>query len=166
MVEKTLLFQRLLTRNVLIRVDVNISTVRKKINTCHLDFGQRRPLTGHKTLSVLSFWTSCRLRWFSLRERDGNSLIYVYKFSVFLKHLCNCSNLSFDEKRVLEGSKWYGLIVRKTVLNAIISHKTFAMIFHLRWKQVWWFFERMFKQLPSISISCETISCSIHPQLF
>lgn len=30
MVEKTLLFQRLLTRNVLIRVDVNISTVRKK----------------------------------------------------------------------------------------------------------------------------------------
>ena len=102
----------------------------------------------------------------SFFQRDSNSLIYVYRFSVFLKHLCNCSNLSIDEKRVLEGSKWYGLIVRKTVLNAIISHKTFAMIFHLRWKQVWWFFERMFKQLPSISISCETISCSIHPQLF
>lgn len=30
MVEKTLLFQRLLTRNVLIRVNVNISSVRKK----------------------------------------------------------------------------------------------------------------------------------------
>lgn len=72
----------------------------------------------------------------SFFQRDSNSLIYVYRFSVFLKHLCNCSNLSFDEKRILEGSKWYGLIVRKTVLNAIISHKTFAMIFHLRWKQV------------------------------
>ena len=77
MVEKTLLFQRLLTRNVLIRVDVNISTVRKKNKYLPSGFWAKAPINRpQNTISpfILNF-LSFKMSFF---QREIVTVLYTF----------------------------------------------------------------------------------------
>lgn len=77
MVEKTLLFQRLLTRNVLIRVNVNISSVRKKKKYLPSGFWAKAPTNRpQNTISpfILNF-LSFKMSFF---QREIVTVLYTF----------------------------------------------------------------------------------------
>lgn len=77
MVEKTLLFQRLLTRNVLIRVNVNISSVRKKKKYLPSGFWAKAPTNRpQNTISpfILNF-LSFKMSFF---QRETVTVLYTF----------------------------------------------------------------------------------------
>lgn len=77
MVEKTLLFQRLLTRNVLIRVNVNISSVRKKNKYLPSGFWVKAPTNRpQNTISpfILNF-LSFKMSFF---QREIVTVLYTF----------------------------------------------------------------------------------------
>lgn len=77
MVEKTLLFQRLLTRNVLIRVNVNNSSVRKKNKYLPSGFWAKAPTNRpQNTISpfILNF-LSFKMSFF---QREIVTVLYMF----------------------------------------------------------------------------------------